>query len=102
MAVGARDVIHVVVVAVPAKAGVSLMTIQAEVVLYSDRRRNGRAEVGTGWRAFLATTYAAGVVARRTVAGLTLQLAVTEWTVRVRRHGMCAAEQCEGAVVFVT
>lgn len=101
MAVGAGDLVHIVVVAVPAKPGVGLMAIHAEVVLHVDRRAAALAKYRAWRRPLLATPYAAGVVTRRTVAGLTLQLAMTERTIRVGGYGMSAAKQRERDLIVM-
>jgi hypothetical protein len=102
VAVGAGQVIEIVFVAVPAKSRVGLVTVHAHTVLHAD----GRGSIGTknrAWgRTFLAAPYAPCVIAGRAMAGFTLQLAVAEWTVRVRRIGMCATEKRERGVVLMT
>ena len=101
MAVGARDVVHVVVVAVPAKSGIGLMAIHAEVVLYVDRCAAALAKNCAWRRSLLAATNASRVITRGSVTGFTLQLAVTKRTVGVRRYGVCTAEQREDGVLLM-
>jgi len=95
MAVRTRDIVHVVVITVPAEAGVRLVTIQAQAILYIDWCRGARAEYSPGRRALLPAPHPSRVIARWAVACLALQLPVTEWSVRISRVGMSAPEQRE-------
>jgi hypothetical protein len=56
MAIGAGDVIHVVVVAVPAKTRIGCMTIQTKAILHVDRRTAALAKNGAWRRPLLAAT----------------------------------------------
>jgi len=99
--VGARYFIHIVVIAMPAEAGVRRMTIQARAVLNLDRGRRIRAEIDSRGRPFLAATNTTRVIAGRPVARFALQLAVAERAVRVSRIGVRTAEQSEGRIFLV-
>ena len=99
--VGARYVIHIVVIAVPAEAGIRLMTTQAGAVLNVNRGRRIRAEIDSRSRPFLAATNPAGMIARRSMTGFALQLAVAERAVRVGGHCVRTAEQSEGKIFLV-
>lgn len=89
------------VVAMPAKAGVSLVAVETQSVLHINRGFDVGTEVGARWWSFLTAPNATRVIARRSVASLALQLAVAERPVRVRRYGVCTAEQREGGVFLV-
>jgi hypothetical protein len=62
MAIGAGDVIHVVVVAVPAKTRIGCMTIQAKAILHIDGRAAALAKNCAWRRSLLATTNASRVI----------------------------------------
>ena len=78
------------------------MAIQAESILQVDRCSGVSAEYGIGRRALLATPYAFGMIPRRPVTSFALQLAVTEWSVRVSRICMWSLEQHEYRFFLVT
>ena len=102
VAISAGDFVHVMIVAVPAKARVGRVAIKAEVILSVDRRCGVRAEYGIGRGALLAASYASCMISGRPVTGFTLQLAVTEWSVRVSRICVCTFEQREDRFFLVT
>ena len=102
MAIGAGNFVDVVVVAVPAKAGICCVTIHAESVLGVDRCRRVLAEDSAGSGAFLAAAHASGMIAGWSVAGFALQLAMTERSVRVGRVGVRPFEQNKDRIVLVT
>jgi len=102
VAVGAGDFVDVVVVAVPAKARIRGVAIHAEAVPGVDRCGRALAENGARSGTLLAAANSPGVIAGRTVAGFALQLAVTEWPVRVCRIGVCTLEQNKDRIIFVT
>ena len=62
MAVGARDVIHVVLVTVPAEARIGCVTIHAQAVLYIDGRAAALAKNCAWRRSLLAATNASRVI----------------------------------------
>ena len=62
MAIGARYVIHIVVVAVPAEACIGCMTIQAQAILHVDRRTGTGTEIRAWCRSLLAATNASRVI----------------------------------------
>jgi len=95
VAVRTRDIVYVVVITVPAEAGVRLVTFQAQAILYIDWCHRARAEYSPGRRALLPAPHPSRVVTGWAVAGLALQLPVTERSVRISRVGMSTPEQRE-------
>lgn len=87
MTVGAGDLIVIVGSAMPAEADVSIVAIEAVVVLYADLSFLVRTEFDDR-RAFLATPDPGRVCSTRPVTGFALQLAATERATRVRGHCM--------------
>ena len=77
VAVGARDLVARVRAVVPANANALLVTIKAHAVLGFDIAGRVRAEVRT-WGPFLPAPHATRMGVARPVAGLALQLPVTE------------------------
>jgi len=101
MAVCACKIIEIVFIPVPAKAGIGGMAIDAQTVLNVDRCRRTGAENRAGRSAFLAATNATGVITGRAVAGLALQLAVTEGAVWISRIGVCTAKYGQHRLIVV-
>ncbi len=101
MAIGAGDVIHIMIIAMPAEAGVTVVATDARTILVVYRRRRARSEIDRNWWALLAASNPASMIATGSMAGLALQLAVTERTIRIRWVGMRAAKQGEGGVFLV-
>jgi hypothetical protein len=101
MAVGAGDVIHIMIIAVPAKARIGCMTIQAKAILNIDRCAAALAKNRAWRRPLLAATNATRVITRGTVTGLALQLAVAEWTIGIRRYRVRTAEECENRLLLM-
>jgi hypothetical protein len=95
VAVDAGDTVVVVVVAMPAEAGVVCMTAEAGAVLGLDRIVD--AEGQERRRPFLAAAH--GMRPGRAVTGLALQLAVAERAVRIVRVGVGAAEHRQHLLV---
>jgi hypothetical protein len=62
MAIGTRNVIHVVVVAMPAKTRIGCMTIQAKAILYIDSCAGALAKNCAWRRSLLAATNASRVI----------------------------------------
>jgi hypothetical protein len=62
MAIGTCNVIHVVIVTVPAKARIGCMTIQAQAILHIDRRAAASAKNCAWCRSLLAATNASRVI----------------------------------------
>ena len=62
MAIGTRNVIHVVVVAMPAEARIRCMTIEAKAILHVDRRAAALAKNCAWRRPLLAATNASRVI----------------------------------------
>ena len=91
MTICTRDSVVVMTAAVPRETRVTLVAIDAQGVLFDDRRFRVRAKPDDRW-AFLATSYSAGVFVARPVTGLALQLAVAEWRVRIAGHAVLAAK----------
>ena len=85
VAICARNFIGIVIIAMPAESCVVRVAIDTEAVLHTDWRRGIRTEQHIGGGSFLAALDTTGVIARRAVAGLALQLTVSEWSVRVSR-----------------
>jgi len=101
VAVCTRNVIHVVVVAMPAKTRIGCMTIQAKAVLHIDGRAAALAKNCAWRRSLLAATNASRVITRRSVTGFALQLAVSERTVGIRRYRVRTAEECENRLLLM-
>ena len=101
VAICARNIVTVMLVAVPAEARIGCVAIQAETILQVDRRSGVRAEYGIGRRALLATPHAFCVISRRSVTGFALQLTVTEGSVRVSWVRMWSLENCEDRFFLV-
>jgi hypothetical protein len=101
MAIRARDIVEVMIVAVPAKARVRRVAIHAETVLGVDRRRRVRSEDRAWRRPVLSTAYSPGMISRWAVAGFALQLAMTERSVRVCWIGVRTLEQNEDSVLLM-
>ena len=101
MAVGAGHVVVVMAAAVPAEPGICLVAVHAESVLLRDRRCSIRSEI-YGRRSFLATSHASGVIARRTMAGLALQLSMAKRTARVARYGVLRPKDGKCRLVVMT
>jgi hypothetical protein len=77
MTVGAGDRVFIVTAAMPRKTRIVLMAVNALLILLFYRCSAAIAELNRR-RALGATTDSCGMLAARTVAGLALQLAVTE------------------------
>jgi hypothetical protein len=100
VAVNAGHLVYRVFSRMPAEANVTIVAIKALAVLFFDRRCAGRTKERNRWP-FLAAANPACVCTAGSVTGLALQLAVTEWTTSVRRHGMLGAEYREYRLVVV-
>ena len=83
VAICARYIVAVMLVAVPAEARVCCVAIQAETVLQVDRRSGAKTEYGIGRRALLTTPHTFGVISGWPMTGFALQLTVTKRSVRV-------------------
>lgn len=102
VAICARDLIDVVVVAVPAESCIGCMAIHALSILGVDRRRRVLPENGTGSGAFLAAAHSSGMVARGAMTGFALQLAMAEWSIRIRRVRVSPLEDRKDRIFLVT
>jgi len=102
MAIRAGNFVDVMIVAVPAKARVRGVAIHAEAVLGVDRCGRTLSEDGARSGTLFATPYPSGMIAGWSMAGFALQLAVTEWPVRISRVCMCTLEQDKDRIIFVT
>jgi len=102
VAVGAGNLVDVMIVAVPAKARIRSVAIHAEAVPGVDRCGRTLSEDGARSGALLTAAYSPGVIAGRSMAGLALQLAVSERPVRVCRVCMCTLEYREDYIFLVT
>ena len=98
----ASDLVDVMIVAVPAESCVRRMAIHAHTVLGIDRSRGVRSEHGTRKGALFAAPYPSCMIARWSVAGFTLQLAMTKRPVRIIRVRMCTLEHREDDIFLVT
>lgn len=92
VAICARDLIDVVVVAVPAKTRIGRMAIDALSILGVDRSRRVLPENSTRSGAFLAAPNSACMVSRRAMTGFALQLAVAKGSIRIGRVRVSALE----------
>ncbi len=97
----ARDLIDVVVVAVPAETCIGRVTVHAPGILGVDRRRRVLPENGTGSGAFLTAAHASGMIAGRPVTGLALQLAMAEGSIRIRWIRVSSLEHRKSRILFV-
>jgi hypothetical protein len=101
VAVCAGHIVVVMAAAVPAEPGICLVAVHAKSVLLRDRRCSIRPEI-YGRRSFLAPSYSSGVIARRTMAGLALQLSMAKRTARVARYGVLRPKNGKRRLVVVT
>ena len=89
--VGTGDLFHIMRTAVPGKAQIILVTCGTELVLFKDGQHAAGSKSRYG-RALLTAPHPPRMLAARSMAGLTLQLAVTEWRARILANGVLAAE----------
>jgi len=85
MAICAGNLIGIVIIAMPAEAGVVSVAIDTKAVLRTDRCRGLGTEQRIGGGSFLAASDPAGMIAGGTVAGLALQLTMPERPIWIRR-----------------
>ena len=101
MTVGTGDSVFIVTTAMPCKTRIVLMAVDALLILHFYRRNAAIAKLNQR-RALGTTTDSCGMIATRTVAGLALQLAVTERRSRITRNGVFGTEHREGHLIVVT
>ena len=101
VAICARDLVDVVVVAVPAKTRIGRVAVHAQGILGIDRRRRVLPENSTGSGAFLAAPNSACMVSRRAMTGFALKLAVAEWSIRIGRVRVSPLEDRKDRIFLV-
>lgn len=98
MTAGTADFIVVMRAAVPGEADIGFMTAEAHSVLYVDACRRVGGETYDRL-SLLSAPDPAGMHATGTVAGFTLQLALTERTARICRHRVFRLEYADDCLI---
>lgn len=101
MTIGTGDRVVVMRAAVPGEARVCLVAFRAISILVRDRRRRVKTE-SDDRRSFLASSNPSGMIAGRSMAGFTLQLAMPEGGIGILRHSVLGAKDCQDDLLIMT